>query len=257
MAKEKDEKEPIVIFTLDFETGGLDSQKHACTQIAIHATRLDTFERLGSYVQYIAPYKRKEIKKIVAKKKVLKSKYDVEDQPMMEYTEDGFKYSGLTMDVVEEKGVDFQTVAEEVVDFIKEYATKPSNGELPFLVGQNIEFDKGFFMQMMEYAGLTKEVSKVLKGHVDFYGNWQPTCIDTLLLGQIALCANPNVNSYNLEIMCESLGVELVDAHDANADVTATTNVVATLAKRMRENDGTGSGISLGKTEKTRKHFKI
>lgn len=129
----------------------------------------------------------------------------------------------------------------------------------PFLIGQNIDFDKGFFMQLMEYAGLVKEVSKYLRGHEDFYDHWQPDVIDTIILGQLALCATPNVNSYKLEIMCENLGVELDDAHDADADVSATTNIVAVLTQRMRSVGGTvmGGDIAMTKTDKSRKHFKI
>ena len=46
MATPNNEKPIIVAFTLDFETGGLDCQDCACTQIAIHAVRIDTFETI-------------------------------------------------------------------------------------------------------------------------------------------------------------------------------------------------------------------
>ena len=49
-------------------------------------------------------------------------------------------------------------------------------------------------------------------------------------------------NSYKLEIMCEHLGVELDDAHDADADVSATTNVAAVLTQRMRSIGGEYTG---------------
>ncbi len=59
--------------------------------------------------------------------------------------------------------------------------------------------------------------------------------------------------------MCERLGVELEDAHDADADVTATTNVVAVLTQRMRSVGGEyqGDDLAISKAEKSRKHFKI
>jgi DNA polymerase III alpha subunit (gram-positive type) len=145
------------------------------------------------------------------------------------------------------------------VQFIADNTPKVSKNMKPFLIGQNVDFDKGFFMQMMEYAGLVKEVAKYLRGHEDFYGNWQPDVLDTIILGQLALCATPNVTSYKLELMCERLGVELDDAHDADADVSATTNVVAVLTQRMRSIGGTieGGPLNVTKTEKSRKHFKI
>ena len=245
MAAPKEENPILVAFTLDFETGGLKCQTSACTQIAIHATRLDTFERLGSYVKYIYPYSQKEIKGVTAKRKVLKNKHEVEDEKPMDYEAKALEYSAITMDMLYNMGVDIVTVANEVVQFIADHTPKTPKNMKPFLIGQNVDFDKGFFMQMMEYA--------------DFYGHWQPDVLDTIILGQLAMCATPNTSSYKLELMCERLGVELDDAHDADADVSATTNVVAVLTQRMRSIGGTieGGEISMTKTEKSRKHFKI
>lgn len=259
MAAPKDEKPVIVMFTLDFETGGLKCQTSACTQIAIHATRIDTFERLGSFVRYIYPYDRQEIEGVGKKKKVLKSKYDVDEKIPMDYEPKALEYSAITMDMLENLGEDINDVARGVVDFIADHTPKVPKNMKPFLLGQNVDFDKGFFMQMMEYAGLVKEVSKYLRGHEDFYGHWEPLTLDTILLGQLALCHLPNVDSYKLEIMAERLGIDLDDAHDADADVTATTNVAAVVTQRMRTESGSfdGGTLAISKTEKSRKHFKI
>lgn len=258
MAAPKNEKPIIVAFTLDFETGGLKCQTSACTQIAVHATRLDTFERLGSYVSYIQPYARKEIKGVGEKKRVLKSKHDTEEVQMMDYEEKALTYSAITMDMLYDQGKDITVVANEVLQFMIDMTPKVGRNAKPFLIGQNVEFDKGFFMQLMEYAGLVKEVSKVLRGNEDFYGHWQPLVLDTIVLAQLAMCHMDNVNSYKLELVCEMLGIELDDAHDADADVSATTNVVAVLTQRMRNISGGGeSALAMSRSEKTRKHFKI
>lgn len=242
----------IVAFTIDYETGGLKCQTSACTQIAVHATRLDTFEKLGSYVSYISPYTRQD----KSKKKTLKSKFD-EGEIMMDYEDKALEYSAITMDMLETKGKDIDIVAAEVLEFMQTNSFKVSNNMKPFLIGQNIEFDKGFFMQMAEHAGLVKEFKKVLRGHEDFYGNWQPMVLDTIILGQLAMCHQPTVTSYKLELMCENLGIELNDAHDADADVAATTNVAAVLTQRMRSTGGEVEELNISKTEKTRKYFKI
>lgn len=259
MAAPKDEKPVIVMFTLDFETGSLKCQTGAITQIAIHATRLDTFERLGSYVRYVYPYNRKQIEGVGKKRKVLKSKYDIDDAEPMDYKDKSLTYSAITMNMLETMGEDICDVARGVVDFIAEHTPKTPKNMKPFLLGQNIEFDKGFFMQMMEYAGLVGEIKKILRGHEDFYGHWQPDVLDTIMLGQLALCHLPNVDSYKLEIMAERLGIELDDAHDADADVSATTNVAAVLTQRMRSEGGVmaGGNLAISKAEKSRKHFKI
>lgn len=249
---------PIIAFTLDFETGGLKCQTSACTQIAIHATRLDTFERVGRYVSYILPYDRKSIAG-VDKKKVLKNKYDAENKTPMDYDSRALEYSAITMDMLYDQGKPIEQVGKEVLQFIIDMTPKCSSNKKPFLIGQNITFDEGFFCQLMEYAGVMNEVKKHMRGNVDFYGHWHPLYLDTITIGQLALCHRPNMNSYKLEIMCENLGIDLDDAHDADADVSATTNVVAELTKRMRSVGGEmeGGDLAVAKAEKSRKHFKI
>ena len=57
---------------------------------------------------------------------------------------------------------------------------------------------------------------------------------------------------------CEMLGVELDDAHDADADVTATKEVLRLLTVRSRNEDAENDGSTvITKKEKTRAHFKI
>lgn len=254
----KDEKPIIVAFTLDFETGGLKCQTSACTQIAVHATRLDTFERIGSFVRYIAPYNKKAIDGVgEKKKKVLKSKFEEEKAELMDYEEAALTYSAITMEMLENQGMDIVQVAKELLQFFQDVTPKVGRSMKPFIIGQNIGFDEGFFTQMFEYAGLMKELPKYIRGHEDFYGHWHPLVLDTIVLGQLALCNRDNINSYKLEIMCENLGIELDDAHDADADVSATTNVVAVLTQRMRNSDSGNGSVAMSKSEKTRKHFKI
>lgn len=259
MAAPQTDKPILIAFTLDFETGDLKCQTSACTQISIHATRLDTFEKLGSYTSYIYPYNKKPIKGVGEKRKVLKSKYDEPEATPMVYSDKALEYSAITMDMLYSQGKPIEEVASDVLNFIIDMTPKCPKNMKPFLIGQNIGFDEGFFCQLMEYAGLMDEVKKHLRGHEDFYGHWHPLCLDTILLGQLALCHLPNINSYKLEIMCEHLGIDLDDAHDADADVSATTNVAAVLTQRMRSVGGEleGRPLEMAKAEKSRKHFKI
>ncbi|MDD6104102.1 MAG: 3'-5' exonuclease [Bacteroidales bacterium] len=258
MAAPKQEKSILVAYTLDFETGGLNCKTSACTQIAVHATRLDTFERIGTFVRYIAPYYKKEIKGVGEKRKVLKNKYDADKPQMMDYEDKALEYSAITMEMLECQGVEINQVAIDLLKFFEDTSPKVSKNMKPFIIGQNILFDEGFLCQLFEYAGLMKELPKYIRGHEDFYGHWHPLILDTITLGQLALCNQENISSYKLELMCENLGIELDDAHDADADVSATTNVVAVLTQRMRNSNGEG-GVQIGmtKSEKTRKHFKI
>lgn len=259
MAAPSDEKPIIVAFVMDFETGGLKCQTSACTQISIHAVRLDTFERIATYTNYIAPYNKKELGGSTKKRKVLKSKFDDAEPEEMEYDAKALEYSAISREILKTKGLPIEQVGADVVEFVRDNTPKCPKNMKPFFIGQNIPFDEGFFCQLMEYSGMMSEIKKLMRGHEDFYGNWHPLVLDTILLGQLALCHLPNINSYKLEIMCEHLGIELDDAHDADADVTATTNVAAVLTQRMRSTGGTVNGdpLAVATTEKSRKHFKI
>ena len=245
---------PMLAFTLDFETGGLECQKSACTQIAMHAVRIDTFETIGRYVMYISPYHKKDIG---CTKKVLRKTTD--EQPLMEYSDVALTYSAITMEMLNSQGVDIKEVAAGCVNFMREQCEKASAGrnKKPFLIGQNIVFDIGFLQQLMEYGGQAKEYSKYLRGVTDFYGNFQPTYIDTILLAQLAFANNPEVTSYTLELTAERVGVELIDDHDADADVKATTDVCAVFSRRMRNENGEAAETTDNKAEKTRTHFKL
>lgn len=248
---------PIIGLVLDFETGSLDCQKGAITQIAVHAIRIDTFEKLGSFVRYISPYNRKAAQK---KAKKLVSKYEEEKPVLMDYTEAALNYSAITMDMLESQGEDIKVVAQDLIKFIEDVTIgKPGMNKKPFIVGQNIGFDEGFLCQLLEYGEIDKEFKKLVRGKTDYYGNWHPLTLDTIVLGQLALSANPNMNSYKLELMCEALGIELEDAHDADADVAATTDVMKVLTQRMRSVGGVIEGGALENTvvEKSRKHFLI
>ena len=61
MAAPKTEPKLYVGVALDFETGGLDCVKHACTQIAMQAVRFDTWEVFKQYVCYFSPYQKQEL----------------------------------------------------------------------------------------------------------------------------------------------------------------------------------------------------
>lgn len=257
MAAPTNDKQVIVAFTLDFETGGLDCTDCACTQIALHAVRIDTFETVDRYVKYIYPY-NKQADKGVVKRKVLKNKFDKADEVPMKYEEKALTYSAITMDMLESMGANVKQVAAEVIDFIKQNTISKGRNAKPFLIGQNIGFDVGFMQQLMEYGGQTKEWEKVMRGQKDFYGHFQPLYIDTIILGQFALSHLEGMSSYKLEIMAEKFGIELDDAHDADADVTATTNIAMVCAKRMRNASGVDdSNMVMTKKEKSRVHFKI
>ncbi|TGX80520.1 3'-5' exonuclease [Palleniella muris] len=258
MAAPKTKSTILTAFVLDFETGGLDCQKCGATQLSIHAIRMDTFEVMNTLNLYFAPYAYQALGK--PKRKTLKSKYDIEEPPMMEYTERAFEVSGLNMEILETKGLPLIEACEQILQFIKDNTFDVKRNCRPILVGQNIMFDIGFLTQIFNYAGLWNELTKLLRGVKDFWGNFQPYYLDTIVFSQLALSHIPEIESWSLGELCEILGIELDDAHDADADTEATREVVRILTARMRNEDADTDGAgSLVKTKKikTREHFKI
>ena len=242
---------------LDFETGGLDCRDCACTQIAMQAVRIDTWQVLDHYERYITPYQKQDIGG-TPKRKVLKTRQmlaEEEEGIPMKYEAAALTYSAITMEMLNLMGTDVKTVATDVIEFARKNTLSKGKQCKPILIGQNITFDVGFLQQLVAYAGLTKEFEKVFAGDLDFYGNFQPKYLDTIHLGRMALCHLPDVTSYKLEILSERLGIELDDAHDAAADVTATLQVAAVCASRLRQEGGENRVIQ--QNEKTRAHFKI
>lgn len=239
---------------LDFETGGLDPVRCACTQIALEAIRLDTLEVFDRYAAYIAQYCKQELG--AARRKVLRSKHELaQPTERMDYEPRVLEYSGITMERLEAQGVDLKEVAGAVLRFAERATLSKGTQCKPVLIGQNITFDIGFLTQLMSYAGLTKEYEKTFAGKTDFYGNFQPLYLDTILLARLALAADTGVTSYKLELVAERLGIELDDAHDAGADVAATLEIVRVCAARMRNSEG--AVTETAPKEKTRNHFLI
>ena len=203
MAAPKSEPTVFVGIVLDFETGDLDPQNGACTQIAMKAVRLDTWEVIDTYMNNIYPYKHKSDILGKTRKKVLKNKREIEEEEgqLMKYEEAALTYSDISMDMLYEKGVDVEQVASDVIDFATRNTLSKSKTAKPFLIGQNIVFDCGFLQQLMAYGGKLKEFAKVFAGITDFWGNFQPHYVDTIAMGQLTYAGDPEVTSYKLELL--------------------------------------------------------
>lgn len=249
----------VTAIVYDFETGGLDCTRCAATQISLHAVRLDTFEVMEKYSAYIYPYnKRADIGK--PKKKVLKNKYDDDSSELMDYEPRALEFTQITMDMLYSMGKPLADVCQDILDFIKRNTLPVVASNKPFMVGQNPLFDNGFMQQIMLYTGLYPEFCKLVRGQKDFWGNFQATNLDTIILSQLTFDNDKSVTTWKLEAMAERLGIDLDDAHDADADVTATREIVRVLTQRMRsQTDGDASvgSLAMDRKEKLRDHFKI
>lgn len=259
MAAPKEKSKIITAIVLDFETGCGKCQESGATQLSAHAIRLDTFECTGTFNEYIYPYDKVDV--LRSKKKVLRTKYELENtEPMMYDEEKMLKYTGITMDMLKSKGTRLETVCDNFLDFVEDNTFDVSKNCKPIIVGQNILFDLGFLEQIMLFTKRWKRFCKLVRGEEDFWGNFQPYYIDTILLSQLALSHKKTQNSWSLSFLAEAFNIELVDAHDADADVTATEEVLKCITKRMRngdENSENEDGIVETKKERFRTHFKI
>lgn len=251
----KTEPKVYVGIGIDFETGGLDPQTCACTQIAVQAVRFDTWQVIDQYQAYIYPYNKQSAG--LPTKKVVRTRSEIarEDNKPMNYEDKALEYSAITMQMLLQQGVDINKVAADIIAFAKRNTISTGKQCKPILIGQNIPFDIGFLQQLMNYAGLMEEFEKTFAGTKDYYGNFQPHYIDTIHIGRLAFAADKEVTSYKLEIIASQLGVELDDAHDAAADVTTTLDVLGVYTSRLRNNEG--AAIPTQERDKTRKHFKI
>lgn len=258
MAAPKEKSTVVTGLVLDFETGGRKCQDCAVTQISVHAIRLDNFEVIGKFNKYIYPYQYQDISS-KPKLKRPKSKYDIEeDAQQTKYEDEALEHSHITMDMLYNYGENLKSVSLEFIEFCKSCTFNVKQNCKPIIIGQNILFDLGFLQQMLVYSGLWKEFTKIVRGSTDFWGNFQPSYIDTITLAQLAMSHEPGVTSWALGNLCEILGIDLNDAHNADADVTATFEVLKVLTSRMRnEADGGSSTFVETKKEKTRDHFKI
>lgn len=260
MATEKETY--LTLIVLDFETGGLSCQECAATQISMHAVRLDTFETVDTLNLYIKPYVSKETE-IKPVKKVVKTKYEIEEEEeeskehLMTYDQEALNVSGITMDMLYSRGEELKEVCDKILSFIKDNRKTKGMFNKVILGGQNILFDINFLQQIMTYTGKYDKLSSYVDGTYDYFGNFQPYYIDTILLSKLTYAADKSISSHKLEVLAERLGIDMDDAHDADADVTATQAVIQALASRLRNNQGEATVTSSQKKEKMRDHFKI
>lgn len=262
MAAPKEKSNVITAIVFDTETGGLDCQKCGVIQVSFHAVRLDTFEVMEKLNIYIKRYSRPaDLNK--PKRKVLKSKYDIEEESTdipMEYNAAAEKVHGITKEMQERLGLEPAEACQQMIDFIKRNTLNSSKTQKPFFIGQNPMFDEGMIQQLFVIAGYWEELVKVVRGNKDFWGNFHFAMLDTIIISQLTFNNDPSIGAWKLELSAERFGIEMDDAHDADADVTATREIVRVATARMRENSGNSNevgGLVAEKQSKLRDHFKI
>ena len=240
------------ITCIDFETGGLNCTKNPVTQVGMEIIHPITFKVIEKYSDYILPYPKKDSvgKKTRVKAVVSKRERDDKEEELYEYTADALKYTNITMDTLYSKGKPIQEVMGNMVGMFQRANPTNARNYKTILLGQNLIFDIGYLQHMAVYCKV--DLKKYLDGAVDFYGNFQPNYFDTLHLGKVFFAPDDKTTSHKLGLMSNKLDVELVNAHDAMADVEATTGIFTKLMNNMRSSGGTEINDF---TERVRDHF--
>lgn len=213
-AKKPQNPNNFIIF--DFETGGTDSKKNPVTEIAIISIDGGTLNEISRYQALIAPYDDKLV-----------------------YDPKAMQVTGISIELLEEEGEDIQVVAQNVLDQFKiaNIRQEKSAGLKPLLVGHNPYFDINFLFHLCEW-GEIKDYKKVLEsllhGRIDYYGNFQPSYMDTWSLGKSWFQGEGEMTDYKLSTLVEKLGVDINNAHRAMNDVISTTEVLRTCLNSLR-----------------------
>ena len=226
--------------TFDVESGGVSCRKHMVTQIGAEVWRGDTLTRVENFEIYIKPYDKNDEALGIKKKKVLKKKNTSDEEPVLmdidyKMTE---RICGITENMLYSKGVELDVAVNNFIAFISKHVTKSQKTGKPLksgrlvLAAQNSLFDIGFLQQIFEFT--EHKISDYFAGSDDFYGNFQPMYLDTLLLGRLQ--TGDMELSHKLGDIAERNGIEIADAHNASSDVEATTDILVKFANRIRSN---------------------
>lgn len=214
---------------IDYETSGIDksnkgSNSHLCaiTQVACILINGEDFQELGRYQAYILPYDSKH-----------------------EYQAKAEEITGINKQYLYDNGI----VLKDAVKAISEMLKKHHNAFWKTIaVGQNITFDVDFLMNSHEFAKI--DISKVWAGNRQ-NGAYVPNYIDVMDLAKLA---NQKANSYNLSSICNMLGIDYADGHDAMNDVLMTLDVFRAYKDKIKCEGGGAEDVP---TESIRKQFEF
>lgn len=197
----------LIIF--DFETGGLDATKAACTEIALQCIDGETLREVGRYTSYIAPY-------------------------VAEYTQVALDYTGITIEKLNTEGKPIQQVGKEIFEWVKEMrqlTDTSSYTKKPVMVGHNVIFDIGFMQQLAKESKC--DILSQFDSKKSYHGEI-PIYLDTVVLSKLAWGNDETQTSFNLGSCLGRIGSEVHDAHKAINDVISTKDLLCYFINKMR-----------------------
>lgn len=214
------------IITFDCETGGLDSEKHPITEIAL-TSQSDDFKVINNFKTYVKPYANLTI------------------------TKEAVQASMISMSDIQ-NGMDYKKVVDICIKFFKE--TNPSGNRFnrPILVGHNVAFDVAFLTTMFSHAG--KNLHEYVQSN-----NKVIVYVDTLPLSKFVWAkVAKDDSSLNLTSCSKRIGIDLVDAHGAANDVKATISLMQWFVDKLKSNQKKkNQEETSASNNKPNRHFKF
>jgi DNA polymerase III epsilon subunit-like protein len=210
---------------LDFETGGFKATENPITEVAMMVVEPINFNVVTTWESFVLPYSEEWI-----------------------ITKEALQASQTSMTKIM-TGISHKKACAEMIRVFK--AANPSGTKYnkPILVGHNIGFDVNFAIVL--FALNNKDIWEFI----------HPCPIDTITElkdTEAGLLAKDESSLYKLGICCERLGIKLVDAHGAMADVKATYEIKKkiSLMKRsvyraMKTGEQVNPDVELKTTRKT------
>jgi DNA polymerase III epsilon subunit-like protein len=219
-------KSRLVVF--DFETSGLDSDKHLAMEVAMVSCNKQDFAEELSYETLIKPYRNLDEKDFVYDPKAL-------------------EIHGISIGESQEKGKSLKEVVKDIKAFLNDKRVRVSNHVTarPILCGHNVKFDVSFLQMMFWCAG------EELSAHV-LSNNGEIIVWDTQQIAEMLWNDDDNIElKYNLSECFARAGLGEFMAHRALPDVRSTVDLLKYMITTMRSG---GTGEKVKKAEvKTKK----
>jgi DNA polymerase III alpha subunit (gram-positive type) len=189
------------LIVLDLETGGYHATEHPITQLALNVVDPLHFESLHKYSNFVKPYNNLVI------------------------TPEALQASRVSMQQIN-KGITVQVLVKDLLAAFKIAHKSGKPQTKPIIVGHNIaEFDMPFLEYLFSYL------------NKNLYDYVSRVTFDTIPFSKLLMAGNVKSDEnakFNLAACCERFGIELKGAHDALADVEATTQLFKFLTKTLR-----------------------
>lgn len=166
-----------------------------------------------------------QIAGIIEINNVVKEEFDFKTQPHSyeNVSKEALEVNGITIEQLKTYPMPQETLC-KLIKLFDKYVFKYNKQDKFFPIGQNIPFDVNFLFEFCKKCKFN-----YLGSYLDHHkGDTMALLMALMVQGKIP------VSGIKLENACKELGVELVDAHNALADIRATRLLWKKLSERIK-----------------------